>query len=74
MGCMQQRGEVCDGILVQALLRDASKLECWSTLRQRMFLFAKRRDFSADTCAAGVATQSTDVLALVMRFCVQLPA
>ena len=28
---------------------------------------------SPDTCVAGVATQSTDVLALVMRLCVQLP-
>ena len=26
----------------------------------------------SDTCAAGVATQSVDDLALVMRFCVQL--
>ena len=36
------------------------------------FLVCRENNVSPDTCAAGVATQPFEVLALVMRVCVQL--
>ena len=60
-----QHGEGCDERLVQAPLIDA-------VFFQRMFSFWKERNVSPDSYVAGVATQMTDVPALVTRFCVQL--
>ena len=37
---------------------------------QCMFSFLREKHVSPDTCAVDVATHMTDVLALVMRFCV----
>ena len=36
------------------------------------FFLWREKNVSPDSCAAGVVTQRTDVLALVMPYCVQL--
>ena len=69
---LQQSGEGCDWRLVQALLCDASRLECCQMFFQCMFSFYREKHVSLDTCAAGVATQMKDVPALVMRFSVRM--
>ena len=57
----------------QASPSGVSKLGHCSLFLQYMFSFVvEEKNVSLDTCAARVATQSTDVPALVMRFCVLL--
>ena len=57
---------------MQALLSDASRLECFfNVLTVHVSLCKREKNFLPDTCASGLA-QRTDVPALVLRFCVQL--
>ena len=44
------------------------RLGCFSSSSQCTFVFQREKNLSPDTCAPGVATQRTDVLALAMRF------
>ena len=68
---LEQEGDVWDGSLVLAFVSGASRLECWSTLLQCMFLLAGKERFSGHLCCR-CCTQRTDVPAVMMRFCVQL--
>ena len=40
-----------------------------NVLAAHVFFLWREKNVSPDTCVAGAATHSTDVLALVMRFC-----
>ena len=54
---------------MQALLSDASRLECFfNVLTVHVSLCKREKKFLPDTCASYLATQRTDVPALVHRF------